>query len=342
MLAGDEPGTAAPRRKTRKARTLAGLTGRDRTETGGPASRLSRSMIETGLLVAALAAIGGFIAYKVWPPSAPFLFAQAEKLMQSTRPFDWTTARDEYMRELDERFPDHPYHEKLREWRDKILLEGAESRSGNLASGLDIALTRPVNDAERKFVVTNGVADAAKKRFDELAAMAQWQEMGDQLKEAAKPHFPDDPVERQWYLLSLRRVEQLRNAIKDRREYVVKQMELADLAFRGGRPNEAENIRAKLVEQFGKYTDLADIFQTPASASERPDRNASGEPAPAAKTGESDPPAAAKTGAEGKDAKDKEALKGEPESVPAEGAVHKDESAKPAPKSEPKESEPEV
>ena len=343
MLAGDEPGTAAPRRKTRKARTLAGLTGRDRTETGGPAF-LAQSVddLKRGCWSRRSPRSGDSSRTRSGRRAPPFCLLRPRNSMQSTRPFDWTTRATNTSRNLTSAFRIIPTMRNCSKWRDKILLEGAESRSGNLASGLDIAPTRPVNDAERKFVVTNGVADAAKKRFDELAAMAQWQEMGDQLKEAAKPHFPDDPVERQWYLLSLRRVEQLRNAIKDRREYVVKQMELADLAFRGGRPNEAENIRAKLVEQFGKYTDLADIFQTPASASERPDRNASGEPAPAAKTGESDPPAAAKTGAEGKDAKDKEALKGEPESVPAEGAVHKDESAKPAPKSEPKESEPEV
>ncbi len=339
LLAGDEPGTVGPRKKTRKARTLAGMTGRDRTEIGGRSSRFSRSVIETVLLVSVLIAIGGFIAYIVWPPSAPYLFAQAQKLMASTRPFDWTTAREEYMKELDERFPDHPYHAKLREWRDKILLEGAESRSGNLASGLDIALTRPVNDAERKFVVTNAVADKAKKRFDELAAMAQWQEMADQLKEAAKPKFPEDPVERQWYLLALRRVEQLQNAIKDRRESVLKQMAAADAAFRGGRPNEGVNIRAGLVEQYGKFTDLADIFQTPASANERTDKDAGGEAAPTAPRGESDRAASAKPGADGKDVKEKDAGKREP--VPADGTASKDESPKAAPKSEPKENAPE-
>ncbi len=122
--------------------------------------------------------------------------------------------------------------------------------------------------------------------------MALWQEMADELKEAAKPQFPEDPDERQWYLLALRRVEQLRNAINDRRESVLKQMAAADAAFRGGRPNEGVNIRAGLIEQFGKYTDLADIFQPPASASERKDKDASGEPAPTASPGESDRAAA--------------------------------------------------
>ena len=72
--------------------------------------------------------IGGFIAYLVWPPSAEYLYKQAETLMASRSRADWRTARDEYIKPLDDRFPNHPYREQTREWRDKILLEDAESR----------------------------------------------------------------------------------------------------------------------------------------------------------------------------------------------------------------------
>ena len=168
------------------------------------------------------------------------------------------------------------------------MLEDAENRGTNLASGLNINLTKPANDAERKFVVTNGVATAASERGDELAAMAQWQEMADQLKEAAKPHKPDDPEERQWYLLALRRVEQLQNAIKDRREFVEKQVGLANLARRAGRLVEAMTIENNLREQFGKYTDLADIFGSAASVSDRNSKDATSEPGSTSPAGESD------------------------------------------------------
>ena len=53
---------------------------------------LNQGTIQTGLLVAALLAIGGFIAYSVWPPSAAYLFGQAEKLMASSRRVDWRRA----------------------------------------------------------------------------------------------------------------------------------------------------------------------------------------------------------------------------------------------------------
>ena len=138
-------------------------------------------------------------------PRAAYLFGQAEKLMASSRRVDWQRAREEYMKELDEAFPDHPYQEKLRGWRDKLLLEDAENRGNNLASGLNINLTKPNTDAKRKFVVTNGVATSASERGDDLAALEQWQKMAEQLEEAARPHQSEDPEERQWYLLALRR-----------------------------------------------------------------------------------------------------------------------------------------
>jgi eukaryotic-like serine/threonine-protein kinase len=312
--AGDAPGTAARKKKMRKTRTLAGISGRDRTEIENGSSWLNRSVLETGMLVAALVAIGGFIAYWLWPPSADYLYRQAETLMASSRRTDWRAAREDYMRELDDRFPDHPYREKLREWRDKILLEDAENRGGNLASGLNITLTKPSTNAERKFVVTNGVAAAASERGDDLAALAQWQAMAEGLKEAAKPLPRDDPEERQWYLLALHRVEQLQNAIKDRREYVEKQIGLADTADRAGRSAEGDTIRRQVYEQFGKYTDLADIFPSPA-----PTRGAVGTspaPAPTAPSAESDAATPPKTAGEPKDKNAEQKPKEEAEPAP--------------------------
>ena len=65
--------------------------------------------------------------------------------MASSRRSDWMTARDEYLEPLDERFPNHPYREQTRKWRDKILLDDAESRAKVLTSGLKISLTEPAN-----------------------------------------------------------------------------------------------------------------------------------------------------------------------------------------------------
>ncbi len=334
-FAGDAPGTAARKKKMRKTRTLAGISGRDRTEIENGSSWLNRSVLETGMLVAALVAIGGFIAYWLWPPSADYLYRHAETLMASSRRSDWRAAREDYMRELDERFPHHPYQEKLREWRDKILLEDAENRGANLASGLKISLTQPSTNAERKFVVTNGVAAAASERGDDLGALAQWQEMADGLKEAAKPLPREDPEERQWYLLALHRLEQLQNAIKDRREYVEKQMGLADAADRAGRPADGDTIRRQLYEQFGKYTDLRDIFPSPAPT--RGEVGTNPAPASTAPSAESDAATPPKTAGEPNDKNAEPEPKREAESTPEADAAPR----QPASKSGKKDPEPE-
>ncbi len=265
-IAGDESSVPV-RKKARKSGTLSRTTGKDRTAVGGGIS-FDRSTLETAGLVLALVAIGGFIAYWLWPPSAEFLHRKAEALMASSRRSDWKTARDDYMRELDERFPDHPYQQEIRAWRDKILLEDAENRGKNLTSGLNIDLTKPSNLTETSFVIAHQRAAKASDRFDDLTALKDWQELAEGLKEAAKPHKTDDPIERQWYLLAVKRAEQLESTIKVRREYVEKEMAQGRAALRAGRQNEANMIHSQLVEQFSKYTDLADLFERAANVSD--------------------------------------------------------------------------
>ncbi len=298
-IAGDTLSHPA-RKKPRKQGSLLTISRRDRTTTASASSRFDRSTIETALLVLALIGIGAFIAYWVWPPSAAYLYKQAETLMASSRRTDWRMARDDYMKELDDRFPNHPYQEKTREWRDKILLEDAEGRGTNLTSGLNISLTKPSNDAERQFMIANELASGASGRGDDRMAVQKWQELVDQLKDKAQPHKPDDPVERQWYLLALRRIEQLENAMKDRHEIVEKQLLLADAAFRAGRPSEALKIRSMLVDQFGKYTDLADLLRPVAIAPGSDAKTVNPAPASSTPSGESNPPASSKTASESK------------------------------------------
>ena len=55
-------------------------------------------------------------------------------------------------------------------------------------------------------------------------------------------------------------MEQLKNAINDRRVYIEKQWQIAEVALQAGRVEEAEAIRKNLVEQFSQYTDLAELF----------------------------------------------------------------------------------
>ncbi len=289
---------APARKKTRKTGTLLSLATRDRKAAGSASSWLSRSTVETALLALALVLIGGFIAYWVWPPSALYLYRQAETLMASSRRADWVTARDDYIKALDQGFPNHPYREQTRKWLDKILLDDAEGRAKILTSGLKIKMSEPSSNSERQLVITHELAEGASGRHDDLTAIRQWQEFGKQLK-------PDDPDERKWYLFANQQVERLENVVKDRRQSVEKQWELAQAAIREGRLQDALDIKNNLIKQYSQFTDLADLFpatpvapgsdstanQAPAPATPAPDAGST--PKPEAPAPPSDPPARA-------------------------------------------------
>ena len=89
-----------------------------------------------------------------------------------------------------------------------------------------------------------------------MAALTYWREMARVLK-------PDDRDERPWYLLALRRAQELETRIEERRAFVFDQLARADAALQAGRPNEAVTIRAMLKDKYSHYTDLADLLGHP-------------------------------------------------------------------------------
>jgi serine/threonine protein kinase len=253
------------RKKTRKSRSIAALSPsaifassasgtRPTSESVLRSLRITRSTLETGLLILALLAIGGFIVYWLYPPSAAYLYHQAEVLMASTRRSDWLTARDEYIEQLDTRFPNHPYREQTQKWRDKILLEEAEGRATVLSSPVKSRINRPANITESEFVVTFDSASATSERGDDLRAKELWETLAQKLK-------PDDPEQRGWYLLALARAKEREVAMRDRRRFVESQLDEARTARVAGRIDEANAIASKMFEQYGHCRDLADLFQ---------------------------------------------------------------------------------
>jgi eukaryotic-like serine/threonine-protein kinase len=279
------PGAGPTERRKKKSRktTFAGLSLSTIGTSGGgdqatEPTWLNRSVIETAGLAAALLVVGGFIAYWVWPPSASYLYRQAETLMANNSRHDWRTALDEYIKPLDERFPDHPYREKTNAWRDKIMLEEIEGRASILESPVKTAFNEPKDNHERGFVLTHALASEASKRGDDLAAIAEWQKFAQQAK-------PDDPEERNWHLLALKRAASLENEIALRRQYVERQLQAAVDAFRAGHTTQGVAIKNKVREQYQKYTDLADLFPpTPAPGEAATANGAAGTATSPAKT----------------------------------------------------------
>ena len=271
---GETTDMPRPKKKTRKLTILSSLTGSFLTSkpralrTGEVDEVESRRVgLETILLVAALLAVGALIAYIVWPPGQEYLYKRAEALMASEERHDWVTARDEYLEPLDRRFPQNPYREQTAKWRDRILLDEAVSRSELLTAPVKTKFGEPINQPERLYVIAHAVAEEASKRGDDITAAQKWREFAGNLR-------PNDPEEHKWQLMALRQAEKLEATIQDRRRLVEEQMRIANQAEQAGRTAEAQTIRKKLVEQYSRYIDLADLFPRP-SQSDEPTRAAS-------------------------------------------------------------------
>ncbi|MGZ3487573.1 MAG: serine/threonine protein kinase [Isosphaeraceae bacterium] len=216
---------ARPRRKGRKSGTLFGInTGfatRDPDGSDLGSLLLSRPVRESIGLAAALIAIGGFMSYWLWPPSAGYLYRQAEALMTSSHRSDWLTAQEEYLDPLDHKHPGHPYSEQVQKWRDQILLDEAEGRARNLSSPVKTSFTEPHTDGERQYVSFDTLATRAAAEGNDLLALTYWREMARLIK-------PDDREERKWHLLALKRATELEARMQERRAFVIDQIARGD------------------------------------------------------------------------------------------------------------------
>jgi hypothetical protein len=86
-----------------------------------------------------LAIVGGIITWLSWPLSDEALFAQAEKLMQSKDPADWTKARDNYLDKLMKRpsFANSPHAAQAHDYIDQVEMDIADRQAT-----LDMRLNR--------------------------------------------------------------------------------------------------------------------------------------------------------------------------------------------------------
>ncbi|SIO65647.1 serine/threonine protein kinase [Singulisphaera sp. GP187] len=238
--AGTEITATKPRKAAKRKRQLA-------------LPELNRSFFEVVLLLLGLVLVGGFIGYMLWPPSAAYLYHQAERLMESDKPSDWTRARREYLDPLDSRFKPNPYLKTTQGWRDRIEVAVADSRARILENPEPTRFNEPKNVAEGAYQAYYRLASKASSAGNDLAAIGYWEEMASKLN-------PKEAEERGWYLLSQDRVDKLKKAILHRREVVAGLLSRALLAEQSGHPLEAANIRADLNENFSKYTDLHELF----------------------------------------------------------------------------------
>lgn len=224
----------------------------------------TRERLEVAGLVGGLLLVGGLIAYWLWPPGQDYLHRRAAPLMESPRRSDWVEAIREYVDPLDSRFPDHPYREQTRAWRDKLALDDAEGRARLLASPTPTPYSQPQTNGERQFALFHGMAAKAEAEGDELGAERYWREMAGTVSQ-------DEPEDRRWFLLATKRADDLAARIRDRRAFVEEQYLRSVAAFQAGRPKEALQMQAMLREKYGRFTDVADLFQPGEPEPEKPD-----------------------------------------------------------------------
>jgi hypothetical protein len=264
-MGDDEP---RPKKRTRKSRSGSSSTATlDRSEQ-------TRRRLEVAGMALALVLIGGFIGYWLYPPSASYLHAQADRLMASKDRHNWKDAIDEYVEPLDRRFPDHPYKQQTQAWRDQLLLYDTESRADTLASPVKTKLSNPHTDNERRFVEFHTRAAAAEAVKDEPAAVVIWDEL-------ARQCHADDTELRGWYLLARKRSEELKKVMADRQALVRKLLEEVLKDELEGRTAEAQALRQRVLAEYGPYRDVSDLLGLRQAATPPPDSPRQG-PAPPA------------------------------------------------------------
>ena len=182
----------------------------------------NRPVLESIGLAATLVVIVAFMGYWLWPPSAAYLYHQAELLMASTHRSDWLTAQEEYLDTLDKKYPGHAYAEQVRKWRDQILLDEAEGRARNLSSPVATVFSEPHTDSERQFVSFDTLARKATAEGNDELAVTYWKEM-------ARLISSDDRDERKWHLLAVKRATELEKQIQERRGFVSRTNSIAPM-----------------------------------------------------------------------------------------------------------------
>lgn len=71
----------------------------------------------------------GTLVWTLWPSSPESLYRRGAALMASDDPHDWERGWDRYLEPLEQRFPDHPYHDEVEVFRRRLEARREEERA---------------------------------------------------------------------------------------------------------------------------------------------------------------------------------------------------------------------
>ncbi len=171
--------------------------------------------------------------------------------MKSEKPIDWMHAKQEYLDDLQRRYPNHPYQEKTKGWLDRIALNQIERRADVIEKPNLASFSKPKDDTERLYF---DVYQEVRKQIEEgkeVDAIAKWKELGSVLAK--------HPEDRGWLLLSQKRSADLELKVADRKREAQRLLDKAEDHVLNGRLKEAAKLLKSVVEEFSRNPELAEI-----------------------------------------------------------------------------------
>ena len=218
----------------------------------------TRRQVEFASLILGLLLVIVAIVYVLAPPSAGYLYREAEVHMATSSPGRWALAEEHDLKELTRRFPKYKT-EQIRAWRDKIALERAIGRARILESPTFASLSEPKPGPETLYLSIFQSARENSKAGLDLHAAAAWHELSTMLDPAKKD-------ERPWHFLALQREAEVQKRIADHRKAAVQMFDRADVLDEQTRAAEAHRERENAVQLFGRYRELEKLLRTRAPA----------------------------------------------------------------------------
>jgi hypothetical protein len=202
----------------------------------------------TWFLVLCLAAVVGVVTWAVWPKSEETLWAKAKELMDSNDPLDWSRANDNYLLELQKRFPDGKSAAFVTESIDKIEMRKAEDRLTNrMRLGRE-----PANEGERLY--------AQARRYELFGDRVTALEMYDSMIQV----LPNEGDTRPFVNLARRQKAQIEASAEgksDRLTIVKAALEKADQQYAAGDTVEANKIWNSIVSLYEKNSEMRPLVK---------------------------------------------------------------------------------
>jgi serine/threonine-protein kinase len=101
-----------------------------RQKVGGPFRQFVNRPVVLILLMLASVGLGAWV---FWPASAESLFRDGSRLMASEDSANWQRAWEDYFVPLNEKYPDHPYHDQVEQFRVRLEEAQLEKKASRAA-----------------------------------------------------------------------------------------------------------------------------------------------------------------------------------------------------------------